>query len=258
MFPSFVLFGREIHMYGIMAALGALVAGFYACRAAKRSGEDDNDMIMLLLIAGGGVLLGSHLLYGLLNIGYMDLIFKADTFKEALKGIGSVFGGGVFYGGLIGGAAAGLIYIKVKKFSLPLYTDICAGVIPLFHVFGRIGCFLGGCCYGIESKLGFVFTDSIAPGANGVTRFPVQLLESGCNLIIFAVIAYLFRNGKLKGRLMGLYLTVYAVVRFLDEFLRGDVIRGFALGLSTSQWISIGMLILGVILLSIRKKEKEE
>lgn len=244
-------------MYAIMAIIGMFAAGIYGCRAAKRAGEDDNDMICVLLSAGVGALLGCHLLYGLLNLKYLYLIFEAESFKAFLNGISAVFGGGVFYGGLIGGIASGIIYIRAKKLSLPLYSDISAGVIPLFHAFGRIGCFLGGCCYGMESKFGFVYSKAMIAEANGICRFPVQLLESVCNFVIFIIMARLLKKGAFKGRLMGLYLVIYSVLRFSDEFLRGDVARGVFLCLSTSQWISIAAFIVGASILYFGKRKKQ-
>lgn len=74
---------------------------------------------------------------------------------------------------------------------------------------------------------------------NDVERFPVQLLEAALNLGLFFLLYYLLNKGKLKGGLFALYLGLYSVIRFLDEFLRGDAYRGFFLGLSTSQVISI-------------------
>lgn len=120
------------------------------------------------------------------------------------------------------------------------YSDICTPIIPLFHCFGRIGCFLGGCCYGIESSFGFTVHNNILnPSINDVQRFPVQLLEAALNLILYFILFYLFKNNKFKGKLIAVYLILYSIIRFFDEFLRADEYRGFLFGLSTSQIISI-------------------
>ena len=129
------------------------------------------------------------------------------------------------------------------------------------HGFARIGCFLAGCCYGVECEFGFTaHGNDLVPAVNDVSRFPVQLLESlGCFLIFFLIL-YLYRKGKLTGRLLFVYLGVYAVLRFCDEFLRGDAIRGFIFGLSTSQFISIFMALisLGGLLLGLRSYKKSQ
>lgn len=255
--PTFTLFGREIYLYVVAAIVGALVAGWYACRAAKRAGEDDNRMICFLLAAAGGALAGSHIFYGLVNLELAPAVFRAGSLREALRALVLWLGGGVFYGGLVGGAVGGLIYVRATKRPLGLYADISACFVPLFHAFGRVGCFLGGCCFGVESRFGFVFTRSPLEVANGVRRFPVQLLESALNLLLFWLLDRLRRRGVLRGRLLGLYFVLYAVIRFADEFLRGDALRGSALGLATSQWVSLVMFAVGAAILLFAGRRKE-
>lgn len=257
MFPSFTLFGREIYMYVVAAIAGALLAGWYACRAAKRAGEDDNRMIRFLLAAAGGALVGSHLFYALLELDRAAAVLQASSLREALRALAVWLGGGVFYGGLLGGAAGGLLYVRAAKRPLALYADISACFAPLFHAFGRIGCFLGGCCFGVESRFGFIFTRSPLEIANGVRRFPVQLLESACCLLLFFLLDRLRKKGVLRGRLLGLYFALYAVIRFADEFLRGDALRGMALGLSTSQWVSLAVFAAGALILLLPARSRK-
>ena len=90
----------------------------------------------------------------------------------------TIWGGSVFYGGLLGGILAGAVYLRRKGRPLDLWASLTAPAIPLFHVFGRVGCFLGGCCYGLPSAWGFVYRYSPVAEANGVSRFPVQLVEA--------------------------------------------------------------------------------
>ena len=143
------------------------------------------------------------------------------------------------------------LYLRIRRLPFAAYADIAAPAIPLFHAFGRIGCFLGGCCYGIPWEGGITYTRALSPEANGVARFPVQLLESALLFALFFLLAALFRRGALRAKLLALYLAVYAVLRFLLEFLRGDAIRGVYFGLSTSQWISLAILLaLGVAALA--------
>ena len=258
MCPSFTLFGREIYMYVVAAIAGALLAGWYACRAAKRAGEDDNRMILFLLAAAGGAILLSHLFYALLNLDRLPAVLHASSLRGLMEALGLWLGGSVFYGGLIGGALGGLLYVRAAKRPAALYMDISACWVPLFHAFGRIGCFLGGCCFGVESRFGFLFTRSPLEAANGVRRFPVQLLESACCLLLFFLLDRLRKKGVLRGRLLGLYFALYAVIRFADEFLRGDALRGMALGLSTSQWVSFAVFAAGaaILLAPVRSRKK--
>lgn len=94
----------------------------------------------------------------------------------------------VFYGGLIGGIAAGLIAIKSMRLNSGIYADTMAPVIPLFHGFARIGCFFAGCCYGVQSDIGFTaHGNQFVAEVNDVCRFPVQLLEAACNFALLSV-----------------------------------------------------------------------
>ena len=119
----------------------------------------------------------------------------------------------------------------------------------MFHAFGRIGCFLGGCCYGIECDFGFVYENALVESANGVRRFPVQLVESGFEFLLFALILFMFIKGIQKHRLFLWYLFIYSIGRFILEIFRGDEYRGFVGFLSTSQFISVFIFAVSLILL---------
>ncbi len=259
MFPSFELFGRTIGLYAIMAVIGAFAAGLYAIHEGKKHGLDANDTIEAMLIICVGVLVGGHMLYALTNAWRFPAFFanlnQIRSFEDFINAILPIFGGQVFYGGLFGGLAAGIIYGRRKKLDARLYADIFASAAPLFHAFGRIGCFLGGCCYGVESRLGFTFRRALIPEANFVQRFPVQLLEALFNFALFFVFRSLLSKDILRGHLFALYLITYAIGRFLLEFLRGDAIRGALLGVSTSQWISAAVIIAALIYFARIKRE---
>lgn len=245
MLPNIYIFGQSFGTYGIMVLIGVLISGFYVCQVAKKRGHDNNDYIIFLLVAAIGVLVGGHIMYAITKspalIEFLtNLPLYSQDFDEFIKNVAYIFGGSVFYGGLLGGIAAGMIYGNIKKYDMREYSDICAPMIPLFHCFGRLGCFLGGCCYGIESDFGFTaHGNELVPSINDVQRFPVQLLEAFLNILLFIFLAYLLNKKLCKGKLLGIYLLSYSVIRFFDEFLRGDEYRGYMFGLSTSQIISI-------------------
>ena len=262
MIPNININGKEITPYIIMALIGAFISGIFVCHIAKKNKKDVNDVIILLLIAVLGVFIGGHLLYGITN---MNRIVYLVTHFNRLRGFNGligeleiIFGGQVFYGGLIGGLIASYIYISKKKMDKEFFFDIGAVAIPLFHFFARIGCFLSGCCYGIKSKVGFTYKYSLIESANFVNRFPVQLVESFCNLLIFIFIYLLYKKNKLKGKLIYLYFIIYSIIRFILEFFRGDYYRGLLFGLSTSQIISIVLFITGTIMLIKQKKISNE
>lgn len=231
MYPIVNIFGKLISSYMLCAMVGVLVAGSLAYVLADKRNLRPVDMLEVLGVAAIGVIVGSHLLYALTNIQYAAQLSLLE-----------LFGGSVFYGGMLGGVLVGLLYVKKRKYNLTIYGDIAACFIPLFHSIARIGCFLGGCCYGIESNFGFIMTHSLGDG-DGVRRFPVELMESLWLIILFAVIFFgFYRKRKWKGYLINLYLCAYAVIRFFDECFRGDLIRGIYGPFSTSQWISLFIL----------------
>ncbi len=273
MFPSVFIFGKEFSVYAMMSVLGFLTAGtlawfmtrltvkFYRQNTqrgltSKRPVSADT-LLTATLPALIGVLLGASLLYAITNIPDMIQLFKnwdriveREGTKGAFERLGSMFGGIVFYGGLLGGVAGAWWYSKKAHFHLGEHLDVCAPAISLFHVFGRIGCFASGCCYGIESKWGFYHKHALVAEANGAVRFPVQLLEAGLNLmlsIVIVVLFCLFWQKWRQGAFIRIYFCAYALIRFFDEFLRGDTYRGIWLGLSTSQWISIGILVFLIV-----------
>ncbi len=260
MFPIFTLFGKDIPMYALMAVIGLLVAGFIFCRRIDRLGLDDNDAILFLLVVAVGMYIGGPILFAITNAKYWFLFTKIKNIKDFIAVFSFIFSGSVFYGGLIGAFIFGFTYIKIKKLPRDIYMDNVALFAPVFHGFARIGCFLGGCCYGIESSFGFAAHGNTLSDIGEVTRFPVQLLESVCNFIIAVIIYFVLKKGVLKGRVLYLYLSIYAFVRFFDEFLRGDALRGFIFGLSTSQFISIfieAFALFMLLLPLIKKKNKK-
>ena len=131
--------------------------------------------------------------------------------------------------------------------------------VALAQGFGRIGCFLAGCCYGkeTESAIGIVFHDS-AYAPNDVSLLPTQLISSGLNFLHFFLLIWLTKKKKGDGQIAGLYLVLYSVGRFILEFFRGDLIRGSVGELSTSQFIAIFVCLAGILLIVARNGKFEE
>lgn len=262
MFPYIHIFSFDIPTYGLISVLGVFVAGFVCIKVSAKRNLDKNDLVRTAIVAAIGLFLGAHLLYGITRTGDIFKAFSSYNtftgFGEFIKHILELFSGMVFYGGLYGGLLAGLIYAKKKKYPISDVRDTFSLFIPLFHVFGRIGCFFAGCCYGVKSEWGIqgrVLTENLREHTK---RFPVQLLEAFLLLLLFFVLLLLYKKAKARGNLIFIYLMVYAVLRFCLEFLRGDEIRGRLFMFSTSQWISFITILWVSIYLLIRKYKKNK
>lgn len=261
MLPYIEIFGRMIGTYAICAFVGILVSGFVGYRLGRKFKICPEDIILLMISLSIGMVIGGHIMYGITNTGQIIELLKNASgygFGKFVKQLGHYFGGMVFYGGFFGASTAVYIHVsRSKSMNLSEVFDIFAVVVPLFHMFGRIGCFLGGCCYGVECRWGFIVYDNlIQPEINGVVRMPVQLVEAVCNFLIFLILLMIFKKSRNNGKLIYIYMILYPVVRFIMEFFRGDEVRGFLLGLSTSQWISIALLIFSTVRLIAMNKKK--
>lgn len=192
-----------------------------------------NQFLILILFLALGVGIGSKALFVLTKIEDIIANFSILYLINAI-----VTSGFVFYGGLFGAIIGTIIFSKVFKFNSKRLMNIVTPAFPLFHIFGRIGCFFAGCCYGKEAQWGVALKEE-----SDVLRVPIQLIESGCLVVIFICLLYIEKIWKEKIQLLPIYLGSYAVVRFALEFYRGDEIRGVWFGISTSQWVSICILI---------------
>lgn len=255
MLPYITILGRIIPTYGILGFLGIVIAicfgVFYFSKFYDIKKEDIFYASMFALI---GIGIGAKLLYILTILPYLIQNFSGIDWKTALPLL--LQGGFVFYGGLIGGIIGIYVYSKLFEISFKKLCMILISVVPIFHSIGRIGCLLAGCCYGIEYHGigGIIFYNSeIAP--KGIPLFPIQIIESVCNLIIFIIILSTYKKFKGTYKTIGLYFCLYSVLRFVLEFFRGDVARGIII-LSTSQWISIVFLIVGIGLFICSYKNK--
>lgn len=239
--------------YGLLILLGAIAGIIVALLRAKRYHQQRDDVLFCALFAGIGVAVGAKLLY-LITI-LPDLIQNWNTLMSDTAYLTSIITGGfVFYGGLIGAIIMLFVYAKRYKIDTFSMLDVFAPAIPLIHAVGRLGCFSAGCCYGkpADPPWGMLFPHSVA-GPQDIPLLPVQLYESGLNLLLFFVLLLLSFKVSKRGALIGIYLASYAVIRFVLEFFRYDYVRGFVLGISTSQWISILLLPIGVLLIVLPK-----
>jgi phosphatidylglycerol:prolipoprotein diacylglycerol transferase len=160
-------------------------------------------------------------------------------------------GGLVYYGGLIGACVAVILYAKLKK--LPLWTlgDVLTPSIALGYVFGRIGCFLNGCCYGKDCSLPWAVQFPPQHDSYPAHVHPTQIYDSLLSLCMYLFLAWLYRRKKFDGQVFVAYLICYACTRSFVEFFRGDYpdyqhyLGGWA---TPAQTVSIFILAIGISL----------
>ena len=234
-----------IYGYGLMIAIGVISAFLVADKRAQKMNLDENKLLNIAIWAVIGGILGAKFLYIVTQI--KEIISDPKRILDVTRGF-------VVYGGIIGGIIAGVLYCKKAKINSMQYFDLIMPSVALAQGFGRIGCFLAGCCYGIEttSRFAVVFHESdFAP--NGIRLLPAQLISSGLNFIHFIVLILIARRSNKEGQVAGFYLIFYSLGRFVLEFFRGDLARGSIGTLSTSQFISIFVFIIGLVFV-FRKK----
>jgi phosphatidylglycerol:prolipoprotein diacylglycerol transferase len=216
MHPDFIQFGPfDIHTYGVMVALGFIAGLYLAAWRGQREGIGGHrimDLGVWLIIAG---MLGAKLFYVVFLWPDFLAGWREDGFRSLRQGF-------VFYGGFIAACAATIYYAHRTKISLWKIADVMAPSVALGHAFGRIGCFLHGCCYGKACTLPWGVQYPSGHPAHTFPTHPVQLYEAAGNLLIFAGLSLWFRRRKFDGQIWWLYVLVYGALRFTVEFFRGD------------------------------------
>lgn len=244
MLPYITILGKELPSYGLCMAAGVGFALLLLLYTAKLRGISLSDALTCAIYAVVGGLVGAKLLY--LIVELPNIIVDPSYLLNALMG------GFVFYGGLIGGVAGGWLFTRTHKVPFFDMADVAIPSVALGHAFGRLGCFLAGCCYGrsCESPFSVVFPEgSFAPA--GIPILPTQLFEAVFVLLLAGVLLLILKRTKKPARPMAWYLILYGAWRFFIEFFREDP-RGAVGALSTSQFISLFLIPIGILLLFLR------
>lgn len=154
-------------------------------------------------------------------------------------------GGFVFWGGLMG-AILGLYVYSIRKWDRFLdLLDTYASLLPLGQAIGRIGCYFNGCCYG-KTYDGFLSVKYIVNDME-TSVFPTWFIESFFCFVVF-VCFFCVSKKTFSGIYSAVYLMSYSLFRFVIEYFRGDSLRGVWLGLSTSQYISVCVFLIGIVI----------
>ena len=202
---------------------------------ASLSGVETPSNFVFLVLIG---FLGGKILYVFTN--------WQNFLHEPLQYLGS--SGFVVYGGILAGLAAAWSYCRRREVAFSAALDVFLPPVALAQAFGRVGCFLTGCCYGrpTQSRIGVVFPEGCSAPA-GVPLIPTQLFSAAGDLLIVCLLLVYERRKAAYRTLAPTYFFLYGTGRFCIEFLRDDP-RGSVGALSTSQFISVFVVILSAVL----------
>jgi phosphatidylglycerol:prolipoprotein diacylglycerol transferase len=259
-----------LHTYGLLIASAFVIGAALAQREAKRVGLDPErvaDLSFWILVSA---LVGAHLYFVFVN--HQDYFGPDWLTSNRLFGRVPKFlmpAGLVFYGGFIGAAIGGGIYMRRHRMPFLPYADALIPSVAFGHFLGRLGCFSAGCCWGdvahvhvpwlakfpreslafqtLSTRLhpeAFIAPDQLTT----LPLHPTQLYESFGELAIFLVLVLVIRPRKrFDGQIFAVWLMAYSVLRTVVEAFRGDVERGVYFGLGAGQWTSIVIAAMGIL-----------
>jgi phosphatidylglycerol:prolipoprotein diacylglycerol transferase len=161
-------------------------------------------------------------------------------------------GGLVFYGGFLFAFATCFVYLKRRHLPFLKTCDLLAPGLALGEVFGRIGCFFAGCCYGNAAKLPWsvVFSHPHSLAKMGIPLHPTQLYASLKALIVFIILISFRRYKRGDGQIIWLYTLLYAIGRLIIEPFRGDE-RGLLILESITLTQAIALLLIPIALVMV-------
>jgi phosphatidylglycerol:prolipoprotein diacylglycerol transferase len=235
-----------IRWYGLMMALGVIVAVTVIAREAKRKGMDPDafySMAVYVLVAG---LIGARAGHVIDRLDYYlanpDHIFAIQE------------GGLAIYGGLIAGLIAGLAYARIRHMPIGKTADVCALGLILGQAVGRLGCVVNGDAWGAPTNLpwGVVYTNPealIPPHLLGVSTHPYAIYEIIWDLMVFAGLLFMRTRVATSGALFLTYALAYAVGRFFLTMVREE--GSVLLGMQQAQVISVLTIVIVVPLLVV-------
>ena len=250
MYPELFQIGSlTVHSYGLMIGLAVLVSALLIYRKAPDEGIKADYVLEAVIVAAVSGIIGSRILYIILNWEYYS--------GRPLVAFITQFEGLSFYGGLFGGAIALYLWGRWREIGFLKLADLFAPYLALGYGFGRVGCFLNGCCYGSESTVPWALPINMA---DDVLRHPVQLYALLGALIIFGALKLLRPVRPFVGFLLVALFAFYGVLRFTTEFFRSG--EAVLLGLTTAQVFSLtlvaaSLLVMAVFYYTVPDEKKE-
>lgn len=236
---AFRIFGLPIYWYGILIALGLVLAILYGVHESKRVGLDQDDLLNMILIAVPIAIICARLYY---------VLFSWEMYRDDPLSVFDIRSGGLaIYGGVIGACAVIFCYCRIKHISMGAVLDVLAVGLLIGQAVGRWGNFVNGEAFGCATDLPWAMSieqdgKSIAQGVH-----PTFFYESMWNLAGIGLLLLYKRGQKFRGEIFCGYLTWYGLGRMWIEGLRADSL--YLGNLRISQFLAILTVALGIILI---------
>ena len=238
---AFKVFGIEIMWYSILITIGIIIGAILAFKEAERLGIGEDNLIDLLLYAIPLAVLGARIHY---------IIFTWDYYSQNPKEILHFRGGGLaIHGAIIVGVIVAIVFSKKRNLDFWTIADCCAPSLVLGQGIGRWGNYINQEAYGRPTDLPWGIL------IDGVRVHPTFLYESIGDILIFFFLIWYRKNRKeVSGEIFLLYIILYSFIRYFIEGLRTDSLM---MGpIRVAQLISIVSIVIALVYLSIRRKEK--
>ena len=248
---SFHIFGFEIYLYGVMIALGFILAILYCGKRAKEFGIKADDLYELVIWLIPACIIGSRLYY---------VLFKLDYYIANPSKIFAIRDGGLaIYGGILAGILVGLLWCRKKKIKLLAVADLAAFGLLIGQCIGRWGNFLNREAFGVQTDI-FCRMGLTPPMSETVYVHPTFLYESLWNFIGLIVLHIWTKKGKRKydGQVAWLYIFWYGLGRAWVEGLRTDSLYIGSTGIRVSQLLAAVSAVIALVILIVNAKKHRD
>ena len=246
---SFNLFGLEIYFYGVIIALGFILAALYCAKRAKEFGLSSDELYELVIWLIPTCIIGARLYY---------VLFKLDYFIANPDKIFALRDGGLaIYGGIIAGIIVGIIWCRAKKIRVFAVADLTAFGLLIGQSVGRWGNFINREAFGAQTEI-FCRMGLTVPGFETLYVHPTFLYESLWNFFGLIVLHIWSKKGKRKydGQIFWLYILWYGLGRAWIEGLRSDSLYIGSTDIRVSQLLAIVSAVVSFVILIINARKQ--
>ena len=251
----FKIGSASVPAYPFMLSLAFIIGALILIGACKKQNISLYKIFGLVILIQASSTLGSRLLYAVSNY---------SQFETNLMGVFSLSPGGLYFtGGLIISILAAVIYMKSTDLPSWKIADFAVPALAVGIFLTKIGCFLGGCCFGKETC--FFLAVRFPPDSLAAQKFgalhpvhPAQLYEAFSGLIILTVVILYVRKHKIfDGQLFLSFMILYLIARTFNETLRGDAAHNYIFNLTQTQFLNIMLIFFAVVIYWMKWKKSK-